>query len=221
MCVIGVVGQIDGHDVIRRGSVLDIIEQRKLLSATSQAPVADAARGEPMADSRVVCWAVPNKDGSAPTFGKGWMFSPVKQGNATMALVIAPAQQPARASEAGEVPEWRARAQQILNHFDAATAEPMTALANYGERALTLLRAMLAASAQQAVTLPDFTYATKQATNCAKCGDHRHTPLRIDWMGGYVCLTCIDKELEARDPETQQAVTLTDAARDAKPEGDQ
>lgn len=34
-----------------------------------------------------------------------------------------------------------------------------------------------------------------QATNCAGCGEHKHTPLRIDAMGGYVCLTCIDKKL--------------------------
>ncbi|MBN3779942.1 hypothetical protein G3O06_20610 [Burkholderia sp. Ac-20345] len=42
----------------------------------------------------------------------------------------------------------------------------------------------------------DFTYASKQAATCALCGEHKHTPLRIDWMGGYVCLTCIDRELE-------------------------
>ncbi|WP_156438007.1 hypothetical protein [Burkholderia sp. BDU5] len=44
------------------------------------------------------------------------------------------------------------------------------------------------------------TYASTQATNCASCGEHKHTPLRIDWMGGYVCLTCIDRELESRAP---------------------
>ncbi|EPS9196112.1 hypothetical protein ACVMYJ_003385 [Pseudomonas aeruginosa] len=41
-----------------------------------------------------------------------------------------------------------------------------------------------------------WTYASAQATNCAGCGEHKHTPLRVDWMGGYVCLTCIDKKLE-------------------------
>lgn len=40
------------------------------------------------------------------------------------------------------------------------------------------------------------TYSSTQATKCAGCGQHKHTPLRIDAMGGYVCLTCIDKELE-------------------------
>ncbi|AAQ54940.1 hypothetical protein Bcep22_gp05 [Burkholderia phage Bcep22] len=50
-----------------------------------------------------------------------------------------------------------------------------------------------------------FTYATKQATACAACGEHKHTPLRIDWMGGYVCLTCIDRELESRAPRTEVA----------------
>ena len=39
------------------------------------------------------------------------------------------------------------------------------------------------------------TYTSTQATNCAVCGEHKHTPLRIDSMGGYVCLTCIDKKL--------------------------
>jgi hypothetical protein len=38
-------------------------------------------------------------------------------------------------------------------------------------------------------------YASTQATTCACCGEHKHTPLRIDKMGGYVCLTCIDKKL--------------------------
>ena len=39
------------------------------------------------------------------------------------------------------------------------------------------------------------TYTSTQATNCAGRGEHKHTPLRIDSMGGYVCLTCIDKKL--------------------------
>lgn len=41
-----------------------------------------------------------------------------------------------------------------------------------------------------------WTYASTQSTNCAGCGEHKHTPLRVDWMGGYVCLTCIDEKLE-------------------------
>lgn len=35
----------------------------------------------------------------------------------------------------------------------------------------------------------------EQATRCAGCGEKKHTPLRVDGMGGYVCLTCIDKRL--------------------------
>lgn len=35
----------------------------------------------------------------------------------------------------------------------------------------------------------------KQATNCAVCGIRKHTPLRNDTMGGYVCMTCISEEL--------------------------
>ncbi|WP_176707263.1 hypothetical protein [Pseudomonas sp. AU12215] len=42
-----------------------------------------------------------------------------------------------------------------------------------------------------------WTYASDQATHCAGCGKLKHTPLRVDWMGGYVCLTCIDEKLEA------------------------
>ena len=45
----------------------------------------------------------------------------------------------------------------------------------------------------------ELTYSSTQATNCAVCGQHKHTPLRVDRLGGYVCLTCIDKEL-AKEP---------------------
>ncbi|HYD58908.1 MAG TPA: Lar family restriction alleviation protein [Noviherbaspirillum sp.] len=52
-------------------------------------------------------------------------------------------------------------------------------------------------SEDHAAAQPDtaYTYASTQATNCAGCGQHKHTPLRIDAMGGYVCLTCIDQKL--------------------------
>ena len=49
-------------------------------------------------------------------------------------------------------------------------------------------------SAPAAPAVPH-TYASTQATTCAGCGEYKHTPLRIDAMGGYVCLTCIDKKL--------------------------
>lgn len=55
--------------------------------------------------------------------------------------------------------------------------------------AVTALRA---ARAEPAV---EPTYTSTQATACASCGEHKHTPLRIDKMGGYVCLTCIDQKL--------------------------
>ncbi|HCT4372275.1 TPA: hypothetical protein OTX76_000947 [Pseudomonas aeruginosa] len=52
-----------------------------------------------------------------------------------------------------------------------------------------------------------WTYASTQATNCAGCGEYKHTPLRVDWMGGYVCLTCIDKKLEElHDDQAQHSV---------------
>jgi hypothetical protein len=64
----------------------------------------------------------------------------------------------------------------------------------------------------------DYTYASKQETNCAVCGQRKHTPLRNDTMGGYVCLTCIDRELEklqAANPQNDQA--QRPGARDAGP----
>lgn len=48
----------------------------------------------------------------------------------------------------------------------------------------------------QAGQAKKWTYASEQETNCAGCGVRKHTPLRVDWMGGYVCLTCIDEKLE-------------------------
>ncbi|WP_254214287.1 hypothetical protein [Burkholderia multivorans] len=63
-----------------------------------------------------------------------------------------------------------------------------------------------------------FTYASKQATSCASCGEHKHTPLRIDWMGGYVCLTCIDRELESRSPAmAAEAVAIPTRVRGVWP----
>lgn len=51
---------------------------------------------------------------------------------------------------------------------------------------------------------------TTQATTCAGCGKYKPTPLRVDAMGGYVCLTCIDQKLcsllgEFGYPEPQPA----------------
>jgi hypothetical protein len=63
-----------------------------------------------------------------------------------------------------------------------------------------LARRAVEARSAQIAQAGEPTYVSSQATSCAKCGEHKHTPLRIDWMGGYVCLTCIDKELEAHDP---------------------
>jgi hypothetical protein len=54
------------------------------------------------------------------------------------------------------------------------------------------------------------TYFSSQSTNCAGCGKHKHTPLRVDPMGGYVCLTCIDQELER--------LLIEESARHAEPD---
>ncbi len=69
-----------------------------------------------------------------------------------------------------------------------------------------------------------YTYTSTQATNCAGCGEYKHTPLRIDAMGGYVCLTCIDKKLGTllgefgyppRAPLTEEFWLMLDTALDA------
>lgn len=39
-------------------------------------------------------------------------------------------------------------------------------------------------------------FANEGRTHCAGCGEFKYTPLRRDHMGGYVCLTCIDKKLD-------------------------
>ncbi|WP_204273186.1 hypothetical protein, partial [Stenotrophomonas maltophilia] len=57
------------------------------------------------------------------------------------------------------------------------------------------INALPAPPADDAWHLQGYAYASKQATTCAGCGQHKHTPLRIDAMGGYVCLTCIDARL--------------------------
>jgi hypothetical protein len=40
------------------------------------------------------------------------------------------------------------------------------------------------------------TWEREAKTSCASCGELKHCPLRRDEMGGYVCLTCIDKKLD-------------------------
>ena len=86
--------------------------------------------------------------------------------------------------------------------------------------ALHAWKSALAASPTAAASEPtapvdapkSYTYASEQATNCAKCGCYKHTPLRVDRMDGYVCLTCIDKELERL---LEEEATAPVVARDA------
>ena len=61
--------------------------------------------------------------------------------------------------------------------------------------------------------------ASDQATACAVCGERKHTPIRNDAMGGYVCLTCIDRELERLQSQTS-APRLTPSAPPSMDEGD-
>ena len=50
----------------------------------------------------------------------------------------------------------------------------------------------------------EYTYASKQKTSCCVCGKEKHTPLRVDELGGYICLTCISEQL-ARYAELEKA----------------
>ena len=58
---------------------------------------------------------------------------------------------------------------------------------------LTNTKSLLAAEKEKTEGV---TYISKQHTVCASCNEDKHTPLRVDFMDGYVCLTCIDLELE-------------------------
>jgi hypothetical protein len=62
---------------------------------------------------------------------------------------------------------------------------------------LASLQAMQARAEAAERELGALTYKSTQSTRCP-CGEVKHTPLRNDAMGGYACLTCIDKELSAR-----------------------
>lgn len=67
-------------------------------------------------------------------------------------------------------------------------------------KARTALRNYLLATCKDSLKVVEPpTYSSTQATKCACCGVHKHTPLRVDFMGGYVCLTCIDMRLEVLD----------------------
>lgn len=67
-----------------------------------------------------------------------------------------------------------------------------------------------------ASSTPALTYSSTQETECAYCGVRKHTPLRRDEMGGYVCLTCIDKQLDSQRQQLSEAVAaLKPFAREA------
>ena len=109
------------------------------------------------------------------------------------------------------VTSWRSRADKHeLNALEADSIGDMTATVQELETKCDVLRQVAgeleaALAARQPVGEPvdddwhlrGYAYASKQATTCAGCGKHKHTPLRIDAMGGHVCLTCIDQKLGA------------------------
>lgn len=52
--------------------------------------------------------------------------------------------------------------------------------------------AVLGSNSQMAAELTRLS----NSTTCASCGELKVTPLRRDEMGGYVCLTCIERVLD-------------------------
>lgn len=68
---------------------------------------------------------------------------------------------------------------------------------HWAEGREAIARAIIAAEKRGAdAAIAALTYSSTQSTKCV-CGEVKHTPLRRDEMGGYVCLTCIDKRLDA------------------------
>lgn len=53
--------------------------------------------------------------------------------------------------------------------------------------------------------------STEQHTKCAVCGKDKHTPLRRDEMGGYVCLTCIEAKIDKLEERNAQLEKELDA----------
>jgi hypothetical protein len=52
--------------------------------------------------------------------------------------------------------------------------------------------------------------ADAQQTNCGCCGELKTTPLRVDWLGGYICLTCADQKLHELKPQPSPGVAQDD-----------
>ena len=82
-----------------------------------------------------------------------------------------------------------------------------------------ILHEELKTAEQQIATL---TYKSTQHTDCAMCGADKHTPLRRDDLGGYVCLSCIDKQLSEQTTDIegyeQQVASLTKERDEAQDE---
>lgn len=82
-----------------------------------------------------------------------------------------------------------------------------------GEMSITELIAVLISQRDNARTSEKMYQerfeTTEQKTKCALCLEFKHTPLRVDRLGGYVCLTCIDKEFDkALKPDPSSICTF-------------
>jgi len=73
------------------------------------------------------------------------------------------------------------------------------------ERRIAWSDILLARATAAEERLAALTYSSTQATECAVCGDRKHTPLRRDHMGGYVCLTCVDNHIDAAEERIKEA----------------
>lgn len=108
-----------------------------------------------------------------------------------------------------ELEESRAKVKELAHDWNATQDDldgANKSLAWANEEILRLRAELEEAKAERAA----MTYSSKQATECAGCGKRKHTPLRRDEMGGYVCLTCIDRELDkwlpVHDPVTGEEI---------------
>lgn len=111
------------------------------------------------------------------------------------ALAAPEAAQPASPAPLTDAPSVPEDVLILIHKYGDARSAAAGSTIESCELILGLRRWAAALASPQVAPAPEPTYSSTQATKCAGCGKHKHTPLRIDAMGGYVCLTCIDQKL--------------------------
>jgi hypothetical protein len=91
---------------------------------------------------------------------------------------------------------WPVRQEMLIEFIDALTKE----------------REELKAKVQHLEWLVIAHVRTQQ---CAHCGEEKPTPYRRDDLGGYVCLTCVEKYLDKTLDERDQLKAQLDALKEA------